>query len=335
MPDPTVANFTARGVLSVCASRGVDVGLVIKEVGLDHELLAQPGTRLPLDAAIRLWECARRRTGDEHLARHVAEFLPFGAYKTYDYLLATAPTVGEGLTKAARYNGFVNDAFRPSLRRHRGQIWVDYTNWVDPQCNPPEYIEFVFACFLLRFRQSTGVDWRPIEIHFRHPPPRDLSEHHRIFRAPVRFRQPATRAILDPAVLRIGQVLADGATSELLEHYVRSMLNGADVLDEFTTALRRSLAESATSDVTLAAAARALGVSRRALQRKLASRGTSFREVRQAVRQDLALSLLNRFDVTTTEAADAVGFAELSSFSRAFKRWTGVSPQSYRRKAAS
>src|SRR4029434_58917 len=89
----------------------------------------------------------------------VAGLLPFGAYKTYDLLLATAPTVGEALVKAAKYNGVVNDAFRPTLEQPRGQACLEYWNRVDPQCNPPEYIEFIFACFLLRFRLTTGVDF--------------------------------------------------------------------------------------------------------------------------------------------------------------------------------
>lgn len=333
MPVASVANFAARGVLSVSASRGVDVESLIRDAGVDERLLAEPGTRVPLDSVIRLWESARRRTRDEHLALHVAEFLPFGAYKTYDLLLATAPTIGEGLVKATKYNGFVNDAFRPALRRKRGQIWIDYINCLDPHCHPPEYIEFIFACFLLRFRMTTGVDWRPSEIHFRHGPPRDLSEHHRIFQAPVRFRQPATRAILDPVVMRIGQLFSDAPTSELLEHYIQRTLNAPEVDDELTATLRRYLGGSLSSErATLSAAARDMGMSPRGLQRKLAARGTSFRERFRTARCELALTLLRRAETSTSETADAVGFAELSSFSRAFKRWTGVSPQAYRRK---
>jgi len=328
-----VANFAARGVLSVSASRGVEVASLIREAGVEERLLTEPGTRLPLDSVIQLWEKARRRTRDENFALHVAEFLPFGAYKTYDLLLATAPTIGEALVKAAKFNGFVNDAFRPTLQQKRGQICLEYSNCLDTQCNPPEYIEFIFACFLLRLRLTTGVDWRPTEIHFRHSPPRDLSEHYRIFQAPVLFRQPATRAILDPAVLRIPQLFADAPTSELLEHYIQATLNHLCVYDELAVALRRSLNGLLSFDgATLAAAARDLGMSRRGLQRRLAARGTSFRELFRALRCELALTLLSRRDMSMNEAADALGFSELSSFSRAFKKWTGMSPQAYRRK---
>jgi AraC-like DNA-binding protein len=333
MAVATVANFAARGILSVSASRGIDVAGLMRGADVDERLLAKPGMRVPLDSVIRLWEHARRSTGDESFPLHVAEFLPFGAYKTYDLLLATAPTVGDALVKAAKYNGFVNDAFRPTLQQRRGQVCIEYVNCVDPLCNPPEYLEFIFACFLLRFRLTTGVAMRPKELHFQHSPPRDLSELHRVFQAPIRFRQPVTRAFLEPSDLRIPQLFADAATSELLEHYIQATLTHPCVDDELVLSLRRALHGLLSSErVTLGAAARRLGVGRRSLQRRLEARGTSFREVLRALRCELSLTLLGRRGVSMNEAAESLGFSELSSFSRAFKKWTGMSPKTYRRK---
>ncbi len=336
MATATVANFAARGILSVSASRGIDVSSLMLGAGVDVHLLAEPGARLPLESVIRLWEKARRSTLDEAFPLHVAEFLPFGAYKTYDLLLATAPTVGDALRKASRYNSYVNDAFRPSLRQKGGEVYLEYLNCVDPQCNPPEYIEFIFACFLLRFRLTTGVNLKAKETHFRHSAPRNLSEHYRIFQAPIRFRQPATRVILEPAMLRIPQLYADTATSELLDHYIQATLKHSCVFDELTVALRRTITGQASFEgKTLSAVARELGMSRRNLQRRLAARGTSYREVCRALRCEFALTLLRNGDISMKEASDLLGFSEPSSFSRAFRKWTGKNPHDYRRNPSS
>ena len=331
MAIATVANFAARGILSFAASRGVELSELILRAGMDECLVERPGARLPLDSVINLWEHARRSTGDEHIALDVAEFMPFGAYKTYDLLLATAPTVGDALRKAARYNGYVNDAFRPNLQLARDEARIEYSNCVDSKCNPPEYLEFIFACFLLRFRLTTGVDLRPTEIHFRHSAPRDLSAYHRLFRARLRFNQPVTRVFMDASVLRIPQLYADGATCELLEQYIRAAMTLPGVTDDLALTLRTALGSSPTH-MTLGVAAKRLGISSRTLQRRLALRGLCYRELRRATRSEAALAMLSRDESTASQVADSLGFSELSSFSRAFKRWTGLSPRAHRRK---
>jgi AraC-like DNA-binding protein len=331
MSNATVANFAARGILSFAASRGVGLSGLIKRAGVDESLLTRPGIRLPLDSVINLWEHARRTTGDEHISLDVAEFLPFGAYKTYDHLLATCPTVGDALRKAARYNAYVNDAFRPTLQMARGQARIEYFNCVDSKCNPPEYLEFIFACFLLRFRLTTGVDLRPTEIHFRHKAPRDLSAYFRLFRARLRFNQPVTRVFMDPAVLRIPQLFADVATCELLEQHIQAALARPGATDELMLALRNTLSGSLPSaHMTLGAAARSLGLSRRGLQRKLAQRGLTYRGIYRALRREAAFAMLARNETSASRVAESLGFSELSSFSRAFKQWTGLSPRAHR-----
>jgi len=332
MPVATVANFSARGVLSVSASRGVDIGRLLRDSGLDEKTLEKPGAHLPLDGVIKLWERARRTTRDENLPLHVAEFLPVGTYKTWDLFLATAPTVGDALDKIGKFNGWMDDTYRLTIKKRRDQIAIEYSNVVDPDCQPPEYLEFNFARALLRARFATGVNIRPAEMHFRHSPPRNIEEYYRIFQAPIRFRQPATQAIFDPAVLRIPQLFADAATCELLEHYIQATLNNARVYDELAVAVRRSLARlNASQAATVSTTARELGMSRRGLQRRLSERGTSFRELFRSVRYNLAMRLLDRHDLRIGEAADLLGFSEVSAFSRAFKQWTGVSPKTHRR----
>jgi AraC-like DNA-binding protein len=332
----TVANFAARGILSFAASRGVELSGLIRQSGLEESLLDRPGVRLPLDSVINLWEHARRSTGDEHISLDVAELMPFGSYKTYDLLLATCPTVGDALKKAARYNGYINDAFRLSMQRTRGQISIDYFNCVDSRCNPPEYIEFIFACFLLRFRLTTGVDLRPTEIHFRHSAPRNLAAHYRLFRSTLKFNQPVTRAIMDPSFLRIPQLFADGPTCDLLERHIQTAMARPGAIDELTLALRNTLSGSLASEhVTLPDAARSLGISSRGLQRKLASRGLTYRQFYRAMRCEAALEMLARTETTASQVAESLGFSELSSFSRAFKRWTGSSPRAHREKLSS
>lgn len=102
--------------------------------------------------------------------------------------------------------------------------------------------------------------------------------------------------------------------------------------DRMATAVRRHL--TATLDLgppSIAATARALGVSARSLQRQLAHEQTSFLAVLDEVRRSLAESYLRDRAHTVSDVAFLVGFSELSTFSRAFRRWTGTTAVSYRR----
>jgi len=103
--------------------------------------------------------------------------------------------------------------------------------------------------------------------------------------------------------------------------------------DELTRTLRNALGSSITQ-MTLPAAAKILGISGRSLQRRLAARGLSYREIQRAMRCEVALAMLARNESTASQVADSLGFSELSSFSRAFKRWTGLSPRAHRRRLA-
>jgi AraC-like DNA-binding protein len=112
------------------------------------------------------------------------------------------------------------------------------------------------------------------------------------------------------------------------------------VLGEFVAKLQRddivSRTKSAISDwlpsgdFSSEAVARALHMSPRSLQRKLAAQGTTFRKLLQAVREELAQSYLADGSLTLLEISYLLGFSEQSAFSRAFKRWTGSTPQDFR-----
>lgn len=73
-----------------------------------------------------------------------------------------------------------------------------------------------------------------------------------------------------------------------------------------------------------------LSVSPQTLRRKLKSEEANFQTIKDGIRRDIAIDKLVREDLTIAEIAELVGFGESSSFTRAFKQWTGVSPGEYR-----
>ena len=119
----------------------------------------------------------------------------------------------------------------------------------------------------------------------------------------------------------------DALLSEMLDHYGQSLLKQF-AEDDFLTDVRRVLGDGfSRGDVGLETTARKLARSGRSLQRELNARGSSYRDELDRLRRDLTLELLPRTHVH--EISTLLQFSELSSFYRAFRRWTGKTPQEY------
>ena len=191
------------------------------------------------------------------------------------------------------------------------------------------YVEFFFALICSRLRYASMVDWHPREIWLTHSAPARCDNGHRLFfQCPVRFNQPVNQLTLEREFLEFSLPYADPLLSETLEHHARWLLAvGAE--DDVLRDVRRALYDGCIrGDVRLQAIAKKLAFSCRSLQRELNSRGTSYRDELDRFRRDLALDMLPRSPID--EIAAFLRFSEPSSFYRAFRRWTGKTPQEYR-----
>src|SRR5262249_44403754 len=101
----------------------------------------------------------------------------------------------------------------------------------------------------------------------------------------------------------------------------------------FADRVRKALADAFRSGLpTLAGLARRLGVSERTLQRRLKEEGTSLQVLTEDVRHELSLEYLRDPSLSVSDVGQRVGYSSLAAFSRAFRRWRGVSPAAHRRR---
>lgn len=189
------------------------------------------------------------------------------------------------------------------------------------------------AAFHLRFLRSLlGSDWSPACVSFPHACRglrRDYEDH---FGAPVQFgRTPDTRFVLDPGLLRRRVELAAGAPDDggpaELERELMSFRLRDDTLLEAVRAM--VLARLAHQGVKLDSCARVLGMAPRTLQRRLDAAGLTFEGLVDDLRRDLAQSRL-REGATITDTAMSLGYSDTAHFTRAFRRWTGMTPSAFR-----
>jgi len=333
MPAVTVANVTPRGVLDYCLSRGVPCDGLLAAAGIAPAQVAVPGSRLSADQAFALWEEAQKATEEALIAERVTALLPFGAYRIADYLLMTGSTPREALQKFIRNFPLVNGAFELELVSSGSETHLQLHSPYTPEGPSRFYVEFIFSMIFARLRFAAGVDWSPGEMCFAHPAPAGIDSYHPTFRCSVRFNESVNRMVLDEDFANIRLPNGDALLSEMLDHYGQSLLKQS-AKDEFISDVRKVLSDGfSRGDVDLETTARKLAVSGRSLQRELNARGTSYRDELDRFRRDLALDLLTRAQIP--DIVSLLQFSESSSFYRAFRRWTGKTPQQYLRQKPS
>ena len=172
-----------------------------------------------------------------------------------------------------------------------------------------------------------------IKVHFTYPKPKSLVNLEILFGTNLSFDQPKSSIFFHRDCLDFPMLQQDYQGSPDHSHPFQAFFEDEDPSDELLFSLKQSIAQYLPEgDVTIDKLASKLNVSRRTLQRRLSERNTSFLNVLQEVRSQVALRYLADDRLAITEIAFLLGYADQGSFSSAFKGWHGVSPRDYRRK---
>lgn len=325
----TVSVLAARPALEELDRRGVDVEPVLRRAHLSRDLFESDERRLPHRSVADLWEAAAEAAADRWLAVHVAETLAAGSFDVYDYLIATADTVGDGLEAAARYAGLVHgdSAWRLSLEQGEARL-VRHVQMPSPQLD-----ELAVVSVLVRSRRASGIDWAPERLAFQHRRHDDDGELARRCGCAVEFGAAETELRLAPEHLGAPHLGADPRLFAILARHADGLRGAAPSGDELVAAVSASIARQLPgAPPDLASTAATLNLSVRTLQRRLAENGVTHSALLDDVRRRLALELVGHARVPIAEIAKRLGFADSTAFHRAFRRWTDEAPTEYRRR---
>lgn len=169
------------------------------------------------------------------------------------------------------------------------------------------------------------------EIHFIHERPENVQPYEEYFGCPVLFEQPVALMRFDKEILSLPLKNSDAALVAILEKHADKLLASLPHIDEITDQVRKQIAYLLhQGEPTIEQLAERLNYSRRTLQRRLTEAGTNFRKELNTVRYELAKSYLKDLRLQIVEIALLLGYAEHSPFTRAYKEWSGKTPQQAR-----
>ncbi len=333
-PEGTVLTVSSRALLGACDRLGLDTEVLLRSTGIQRSTVEDPDGRLRGREAGALWAKAYELSGDPVLSLHAAEACPLGAYKVIDYMAVSARTVGEAFRCVTRYFPLINTAVRLIIDESGDPVTFDVTAQDGPAGVSRPYAEYCLAVFVLHMRAGTGVPFRPQGVSFVHRRPPDIREHERVFGCSAQFEAENNRLWIARAVWDTSIQGANAGVLGVLTEHAELLLDrlprGADLIERTRRAIAGRLRGG---DPSLAEVARELAMSERSLQRHLRELGSSFNALADEVRAATARLYLEQPDMALTEVGYLLGFSEQSAFTRAHKRWTGLTPRQARAQA--
>lgn len=282
------------------------------------------------DNAPRFWQALEGISGDVDIGLHLAETMQPRPMDVVGYLMLASRDLSQALEGFLRFQHILSGGFaaRIEVEDEHARLIVDLNyRGVGSLRQQMECLALLLQKMLASINNDGSFQLSAVD--FRHPVPRRTSEHRRLFGLLPRFAQAHDALVFPRACLsrpsrsanpRVFAVLWTQAEKELAELEENQLLNRVRYWLEVNVGVQVC---------TLASCAKALGFSVGALQRALAEQQQSFRLLHDEVRRLRAQHLLAR-GLAIREVARACGFAELSPFYRAFRRWQGDTPQGYR-----
>jgi AraC-like DNA-binding protein len=325
----TLASWT-RALRKQLDSLGLDSLALCREAGLDPQWMDNPQARYPLSATTKLWQLAVAASGDPGLGLKTSQFVTPTTFHALGYALGASASLLEVFERIVRYHQVVSDALLLELNLV-GDCYEFRLRVPPGSSEPAAEAQDAFAALYVRTcRNRLGRAYAPLAVHLRRPPPADPQPWQAVFRAPIVFAAAETLLRFDRASFE--QPL-DDANLELAEHNDLVLQRTLELREapSWQRKVRACLqAQLPNGEPSAERIAQMLHLSLRSLQRHLADEGCGYEALLADTRQSLALAHMRDPRCSISEIAYLLGFADTSSFSRAFKRWTGQTPSQYR-----
>jgi AraC-like DNA-binding protein len=335
----TVAYGFVSGMLAGLTRRHIDPAPLLKDADIN---IADTASRIPIDRYAALYNLLNRELDDEGFGLF-AQPMRVGSFEFLCRSCLSAPTLAEALSRAARFLHLVLPDLAVSVRRSHGhaELVIAETRKLAENTDDPGRV-FAFE-WLLRLLhglscwlagRGLGLD----SVIFPYRRPDHSADYALIFTEDSRFAPTVPGGVgtlvasfnanfLELPIRRDEAALTtflDGAPGKITTLYRRDREMVIRVRDLVRAALPATLS---LDDI-----ANRLYLSPRTIHRRLEEEGSSFRGIKDALRRDIALSLLAKTNDPIAKVAADLGYADTSAFYRAFVDWTGMAPVHYRRK---
>lgn len=330
MKTSTIASHYVRAALAGALAQGHDAESILRQAGIGLEILHEPKARVYPDKMAKLLRTLVNLLQDEFLGHDYKPSKP-GSFETLCQLILPCSTLGEALEMGTRFYRLFDLGIHTQFEQDElgGALVVNQHH----DClNKHHYLtEYQLVLWHRLCCWLTGKRI-PIKLaEFSYSRPNHAGEYQLFFYGEHKFDQPRTllrfrKSDLDLPIIRSRQDLP-----ELMQEAPYVFLVKPNNTASINAQIRRILEVNSELEMPdFESVAYQLNTSTQTLRRRLKEEDTSFQAIKDQVRRDLAICHLSENKYSINDIALKVGFTEPSTFHRAFKKWTGVTPGDYR-----
>jgi AraC-like DNA-binding protein len=321
-------------LLSLARERGLDPDALLRAAGIAPSLLADPQASVPVARVHALVGSLLAETGDEALGLSAARHYQMATFGLLGAVAAVTPSMREVIRLFVEFSHLTFTFFLLDFQESasEGRLLLVSDGDLGPLHRFYLDRELAFVCETARtfWPDTFRAVMRSVELDY--PEPREAARYRAYFPCAVRFGARQARFTADLSADQ-PRVAANTLGLDQLKQHLRSFAGGLASEDELVAGVRRRITiglQQSGGMPRLDAVAAELGLSERTLRRRLQDKQTSFRAVVDEVAAPIARRYLTETALTVGEVAERLGYSEPASFVRAFRRWTGTSPESYR-----
>ncbi len=303
----------------------------VAELGIPESVFSRQDIEIPTTKYAELLELIARKS-NPYIGLDMGAQLTLQDMGVVGHAMAATRNVGEMLAVMAQYLYIFSHSNTVRLDVGGSNVACTYKVTILQPDLIRQDVECALAFITHAIRQASMQDFRPALVEFEHSRFSDVARHHELFGIEPRFGSNANRLHFPRKVLDYPVMTSDPSLLEALRFYlddrIKTRSEEGDLLAKTNHLISASLSQRVPDQDWIASQ---LGMSSRTLQRKLADLDVVFSDLVGEIRKGIALDYIKHTDYNLTEIALMLGYGELSSFSRAFKRWTGTSPQGMRK----
>lgn len=335
MAQETVSAGYAKAMFDFAVSQGTAEDQLIELTNFELADFDDLDKRLLMSDYIILVRTAQKLTNDAALVLHFCEHTNIEKFTIVGLICGSVPTMADALKQLNRFSHLVAETDL-AMKDQRFQLQPDEKGlWLeDKRTNPNHFYELTeatFGRFAVEFNRYFAGQPFLLALHVTHAKPSYAAEYERLFNVPIHYDSPKNAMLVDPRWLSVEisptTEYAFGILSQHAEKLLQQLKNSTSVKGKVESLL---LPKLHTGDANMQWVAQEMAITRQTLYRKLKSENTSFEILFDELRHKMAVHYLNGKKASVNETAYLIGFADPSSFSKAFKRWTGSSPKGFK-----